>query len=287
MGICDGRVVVITGAGRGLGRSHALAFAREGAKVVVNDLGGGVRRHRSVERAGAPGRRRDPRARRRGDRQHRRRLRLRRGREPDRVGGRRSAARRGRQQRRHPPRPHVREHERRGMGRDHPRAPARALLCRTARGRILARPVEGGRVRRRAAHQHQLGRGPHGQRRADRVRRGQGRHRGDDHRDGSRARSLRRHRQRARTERAHAAHRGRVRRHDEGSRGRAVRRDGSRQHLADRRVAREHRVEGRHRPHVRDRRRVTQRLRRLAARHADHEGPAVGAEPRSGPRFAR
>jgi NAD(P)-dependent dehydrogenase (short-subunit alcohol dehydrogenase family) len=40
MGICDGRVVVITGAGRGLGRSHALAFAREGARVVVNDLGG-------------------------------------------------------------------------------------------------------------------------------------------------------------------------------------------------------------------------------------------------------
>jgi NAD(P)-dependent dehydrogenase (short-subunit alcohol dehydrogenase family) len=40
MGMCDGRVVVITGAGRGLGRSHALAFAREGAKVVVNDLGG-------------------------------------------------------------------------------------------------------------------------------------------------------------------------------------------------------------------------------------------------------
>ena len=40
MGICDGRVVVITGAGRGLGRSHALAFARAGAKVVVNDLGG-------------------------------------------------------------------------------------------------------------------------------------------------------------------------------------------------------------------------------------------------------
>ena len=39
MGSCEGRVVIVTGAGRGLGRSHALAFAAEGAKVVVNDLG--------------------------------------------------------------------------------------------------------------------------------------------------------------------------------------------------------------------------------------------------------
>ena len=41
-GICEGRVVIITGAGRGIGREHALAFAREGARVVVNDLGGSV-----------------------------------------------------------------------------------------------------------------------------------------------------------------------------------------------------------------------------------------------------
>ena len=41
-GICEGRVVIITGAGRGIGRGHALEFASQGAKVVVNDLGGGV-----------------------------------------------------------------------------------------------------------------------------------------------------------------------------------------------------------------------------------------------------
>jgi NAD(P)-dependent dehydrogenase (short-subunit alcohol dehydrogenase family) len=41
-GLCEDRVVLITGAGRGIGRGHALAVARHGAKVVVNDLGAEV-----------------------------------------------------------------------------------------------------------------------------------------------------------------------------------------------------------------------------------------------------
>ena len=117
MGSLDGRVAIITGAGRGLGREHALLFAAEGAKIVVNDRGG-ANDGAGATPAGRRGRQRDRGAGRRGHRQRRRRLRL---------GGRAAARQRGhrglrrarhpRQQRRHPPRPRARQHDRGRVGR--------------------------------------------------------------------------------------------------------------------------------------------------------------------------
>jgi len=53
MGVLEGKVVLVTGAAGGIGKECALLAAREGAKVVVNDLGGSPTAHREAETAKA------------------------------------------------------------------------------------------------------------------------------------------------------------------------------------------------------------------------------------------
>ena len=76
--LCEGRVAIVTGAGRGIGREYALMLAAHGAKVVVNDLGGARDGTGASVGPAQEVVRRDQEGGRRGDRQRRRRQRLRR-----------------------------------------------------------------------------------------------------------------------------------------------------------------------------------------------------------------
>ena len=144
MGICDGRVVIVTGSGRGIGREHALAYAAEGAKVVVNDLGGDMHGDGGslspamevVEEIKAMGGEAVADGENVADFEGA-------GRMVQRAIDTFGRARHRRQQRRDPARPHAHQHGRVRVGRGDQRAPQGHVRPDAARRRLLARADEG------------------------------------------------------------------------------------------------------------------------------------------------
>ena len=280
-GICEGRVVIVTGSGRGLGRAHALELAAQGAKVVVNDLGceldgsgggtgpagevvdeiraaGGEAIANGDDVADFDGAARMVSA------------------AIDAFGGLDVVVNNAGLR----PRPHVRQRRGGRVGRGGAGAPEGPLRRRPPRRRTLARPGQGRPCGRRPHHQHQQRRGHPGLGGPGRLLGRQGRHRHPHAGAGCGARSVRRHRERPVPRGPHPHDGGRLHR-DDGHTGRArrLRRHGTRERLAPRGLAGIDAVGPRHRPDVRGGGRQGRRGHWLAARADRRTRGLAGTRP--------